>query len=77
MNWKLLAILLIILQVIEILFVGTIQYIVSKEEDNTRYCYYDICEGYPEAAYANKVCYCYDLDITGSEYIVKKTEILK
>jgi hypothetical protein len=72
----------IILIVIAILFVIENIYLVSNlisynnELKKTNFCYYSICEEYPDAYYEDGVCFCYDYDILG-ELIVSKTEVLK
>ena len=77
MNWKSLAILFMIIFVLENSFIIWGYSLIVEEEDNTLMCYYEICEDYSEALYEDDVCFCYGLDVTGTEYIVKKTEILK
>jgi len=74
--WKTIAIILIIIQILEISLVGWVIYFNTKLENEIKQCYYNICEEYPEASLENGVCYCYVLDVTGTEYIVDKTEIM-
>jgi len=76
MNWKIIAIIFIILFTIETLWISYGLYLIQKEEAQVNECYYNICSDYPEAQVQNNVCFCYELDLLG-EYVIAKTEVIK
>jgi hypothetical protein len=75
-GWKILAIVLLIIVIIENLFFAWGYMIVEKEAKQTRECYYGICANYPDAYVEDGVCFCYDYDNLG-QLIVAKTEIIR
>ena len=75
MNWKVLAIILMILLFLETAFIGWGYYLVTKEEKQIKDCYYDVCGEYPQAWIENGICYCYEIGLTG-EYVVSKTTVM-
>jgi len=72
MNWKILAIVLGILFILENLIIGYGTYLVIMEEKETNDCYYNFCADYPEARYLDGVCECYDHDMLG-ELVLRDT----
>lgn len=66
MNWKILAIVFIILFALETLYIGWSVSYVMKEERLTNDCFYNICADYPDAYYLEGVCTCYDYDMLGN-----------
>ena len=75
-NWKKIAIIFIILFSVESIIILYSVYTVFQENKETRECYYNICEVYPEATYEDNLCTCYDYDILG--YLVpEKYKIIK
>jgi len=72
-GWKILSVILIIILVVENLFMIWGIILIKQENENTMECYYEICEGYPEALYDNdySLCYCYDYDVLGNLIIVE------
>lgn len=73
--WKVLAIVLLILLVIENLFIYLGIKEVEEEEEKEKQCLYDICSSFYDAEYLENVCYCYELDFFGN-YMVNKTEYM-
>jgi hypothetical protein len=73
MNWKILAIILLVIVLLEngLIFWGYASN--SQVEKETNICYYDVCEDYSNAYYdsSNKVCDCYESDLMGNEVIAK------
>ena len=51
-------------------------YLVLDDERKTNQCLYDICSEYPYALFETNVCFCYDFDMYGDEYVLAKTEII-
>jgi len=76
MNWKVIAIVFIILFALETAWLGFGLYILMQEEAEAKECWYEICGEYPEALVENGVCFCYDYDVLG-DYIIVKTEVMK
>ena len=76
MNWKITAIIFIILFGLHLLLDVWMVYSVSVEEEKMNVCLYDICEYYPDAMYEDNVCYCHDYDMLG-ELIVAKTKYMR
>ena len=76
-GWKTVAIVLIVIQVLEIGFVGWGMYLNEKETDDMNLCYYDqnYCGDYPEADIVGEVCTCYDYDVLG-EFVAAKTYLI-
>lgn len=76
MNWKIVAIIFILLFVAETFFmIWSVMYS-NSEEEKTLICYYDVCEEYPDAWYENNLCTCYDYDVLG-DLIPVDWEIIK
>lgn len=75
MNWKILAIVFMVLFTLETLYVVWSFWYYTKEEQRTYECYYDICSENYDAHYDGEVCTCYDLDVFG-EYSIAKTEYM-
>ncbi len=75
MNWKILAIVFITLFILETLFFTSSIIYVAIEETRQRECFWDFCNGFPDAEYYNSVCYCYDYDLLGS-LTLNKTKII-
>ena len=71
-TWKILAIIFICLFIIENIIIAWGYLAVVNEEDKINECYYDICEGYPDAWYELDVCTCYDYDNLGSLVTAKE-----
>ena len=76
LTWKILAIIFFVLFVIETTFFICGYTLVVNEEEMTAECYYNICDGYPDALLSENVCYCYDYDLLGEKQIVE-TEYMK
>ena len=66
MNWKIIAIIFIILFVTLLSFNlwGMISY--SHQKKMTRECYFDFCKNYSQAQLKDGVCYCYSPDVLGN-----------
>ena len=60
MNWKILAIVLLVLFIVENLFLGWGIFLVEQDERKSNICYYDVCEDYPDALYIEGNCACYN-----------------
>lgn len=61
-NWKIIAIIFIILFILEnALFIWA--YTSQVKEDNKKLECNDICSEYTDAFYENGLCYCYDYDV--------------
>ena len=75
-NWKVIAIVFIVLFALETLFVvwTTVSY--TNELNKMNECLYDICGEYPDGWYEEDVCTCYQYDLFG-EYVVAKYEYMK
>ena len=43
-----------------------------KESERTNQCYYEVCEGYPEATLIEDICSCYDYDLIGDLVVAKE-----
>ena len=76
-TWKILAIIFIVLFVSETLLIGWGMMLVLEDEEKIMECYYEICEGYPEAFYEDDLCHCYSYDMFGGELILNKTRIMR
>lgn len=72
-GWKVFAIILLIIIILENIVIGWGIYRLNEEEDKTNICYYDICREYSEAYYLNKICTCYEPDLLGNLQIAKET----
>ena len=70
MNWKLTAIIFMMLFILETAWIGFGLYLVLEEEEQFNTCYYEICEGYPQSWFYEDICYCYDYDTTGELQLV-------
>jgi hypothetical protein len=70
-NWKIIAIIFIVLFSLLLTFNIWGWYLIAEEERLTNECYYDICEEYPEAYYEEDVCFCYDYSMMGKLEVVK------
>jgi len=74
-GWKIIAIVFIAITAF-IIFFNAVNYIsYSREEAKMNECFYDICDIYPDADYAEDVCYCYDYSVLG-ELVVVDTEYM-
>jgi len=73
--WKIIGIILIIVLIVENLFLWWGISMVNQEEEDTKQCYYDVCEEYPDAELTEGVCFCYDYDLIG-DLVIVKTEII-
>jgi len=71
--WKTLAIILLVIFILENSLMAYGYFLTEDIEKETNICYYDVCEGYPEAyySYSDKICDCYDYDLIGNEVLVK------
>lgn len=80
MSWKAIAIIFIVIQVLEIVlvisFIGYAIYLVNEEEEQKDQCYYNICEDYPEAEVVDGLCYCYDYNEEGNDFVLAKTKLI-
>jgi hypothetical protein len=76
--WKALAIIFFIIVFLETFFIIYSIASVNSHIEKQNTCFYDICEGYPDAYYDsyNKVCTCYEYDIIG-DLIVGKEKYMK
>ena len=72
-NWKVIAIIFILIATIETLTIGWAVSVYNEEQANMKVCYYDnqFCADYPDALYEKGICYCYDYDVLGDLRIVK------
>lgn len=61
----------------EILFFGYGYYLVEKEDAQTKDCYYNVCSNYEEAKFERGICYCYEKDLLGENYVVAKTKVIE
>jgi len=75
-NWKMIAIIFIVLFLVETFFIIWSLVIYSQIEQKTNECLYNVCSNYPEAWYENGVCLCYNYNASGS-LVVDKEEYLK
>ena len=73
--WRTLAIIMIVLFLGLSAYVCWGVYLVVEDEKVKQVCYYDICEEYPDAYYAENLCTCYSIDEYG-EYEIAKSEPL-
>ena len=71
-NWKIIAIVFIVLFILETIYLSWAVIYVVKEESNTKECYYEICGDYQDAYYFEKVCTCYNYDDADELYIAKE-----
>jgi len=71
-KWKTIAIIFIILFTVETLCLVTLNIIYASDEKKMNECYYDICEGYPDAYYESNICQCYGYDMFGELVITKE-----
>ena len=74
-NWKIIAVIFIVLFIVETSFVAWSIITVEIEEKKNKECLYDICSEYPEAIYQDGVCYCYTYDMYG-ELLLDKTKLM-
>lgn len=72
-TWKIIAIVIIALFIIENISIVYLVFSVLKEEKKDLSCYYETCQDYPEAVREGNLCYCYDYDVIGNLEIVKTT----
>lgn len=75
-NWKIVAIIFIVLFVVETLFWIWSTAIYNSELDKNNECLYDICGDYVDAWYEEDICTCYEYDMTG-DLIVAKNKYMK
>ncbi len=76
MNWKLIAIVFIVLFVSETISILWGIYLYEKEQEEWNVCLYEICSDYYYGEVEDGVCFCYDYDLIGNLKLYK-TEILK
>ena len=69
-NWKTIAIILVILFCLENAFLAYSYYYSIKEDKRIKQCYYDLCSEYPEAYFVDDICYCYNYDQLG--YLIQE-----
>jgi len=69
-KWKVTAIVFIVLFLALLSFNIWGYYLITQETKDTIECYYDVCEGYPEAYFDAGVCTCYDYGEDGNFKIV-------
>ncbi len=79
MNWKILAIILLVIVILENAFLAWGYSLVLEEdrlyaeqEQKMNVCYYETCSDYPEAWFENNVCSCYQVNTEGTDYEVAK-----
>lgn len=70
--WKTLAIIFIILFILETSYVSWSIWVYEQQIQKTNQCYYDICEGYPDAWYQDGLCTCYEYDLMGESVVAKQ-----
>ena len=72
-GWKILAIILLAIIILENGLIAYGYFSTKDIEKETNICYYDVCEGYPNAyySYSDKICDCYDYDLMGNEVLAK------
>ncbi len=75
-NWKMIAIMSIIINIIMIVLWIWVYMDIIQEEEKTYECYYEVCDGYQDAWYENNVCTCYELDVMGN-YVVEKEKYMR
>ena len=75
MNWKVIAIIFIVLFTCETTFFIWSINLAMVERRNTNECYYEICSENYQAEYREGACICYNLDNFGN-YVVNKTKIM-
>ena len=75
-NWKMIAIMSIIINIIMIVLWIWVYMDIIQEEEKTYECYYEVCDGYHDAWYENNVCTCYELDVMGN-YVVEKEKYMR
>lgn len=74
-KWKTIAIIFIILFTLETSLIIWGITLINEEEENINECYYNICNGYPDAYLFENVCYCYDYD-DKDELVVVETNYM-
>ena len=74
-NWKLIAIIFITLFTIENMFMMYGFYLIEKDDDNSKICFWEICEDYVDADYIDGVCKCYEENMFGS-LVIGESEVL-
>ena len=74
-TWKAVAIVSIVVLIVLLISAMLIIRSADKELEKENLCYYEICGGYPDVDYQDKVCTCYDYDIVGY-LIVAKTQYM-
>lgn len=75
-GWKVFAIILLIILIVENVFIAWGWYMIAQDERKTEECYYDVCAEYEEAYIVGNICYCYEYDVFDN-YVVAKTQIIK
>lgn len=75
-GWKVLAIILMIIFLLEIITLIFFYKVGTDEVEKDELCAYDICAEYPQAERTGNVCYCYDYDLMGTLQI-SKTELMR
>ena len=71
-NWKIIAIIFIVLFLVETSFFIFSIAVAKIENNKIKNCYYEICEDYPEAELIDDICYCYDYDLLGQPVLAKE-----
>ena len=74
-NWKVIAIMLLTILIIENILIIWGAYSLQQEEKKTYECFYEVCEGYIDAEYVDKICTCYEEDVLGGYAIGKQKYI--
>lgn len=74
-GWKIFAIILLILFLLETSLMIFGMYLNEKDKDKMNTCYYDICTEYPEAYIVDDICICYQYDLLDNLQIAKQVYI--
>jgi len=75
-NWKIIAIIFIILFIAETFLIIWGIVLVNQEDRDIKECYYDVCGEYADAELIDGVCVCYTYDVIGN-LIPGKTEVIR
>ncbi len=65
-NWKVIAIIFIILFTLETTIFVWGWYLIAEEDRMMKECYYEICGDYADAEIFGDVCSCYEYDLIGN-----------
>jgi len=76
-GWKICAIIILSLFIIENVLIGYSIYLLNVDEENTLECYYNYCGESDDAYYdtEQKTCVCYDYGFDGEPYETKRKYI--